>query len=256
MQAAYPVLAPYAPKRVGGSIVTKAFWQEFGDRVLAIKRIAADTFTISGTSFGTIRIQVDDQGRAQSFNGLGSSINTIGVRAPWLPVDSVLQAFTARERASGAVGSASPRDTARGNISGATLVVDYGRPSKRGRQIFGGIVPWGRVWRTGANLATHFTTDRRLKFGDQELPPGRYTMWTLPAESGWTFIVNNQTNQWGTDHDPRFDRFRVPMQVRTLSQPVERFTILVEPASGDAPGGVIRLRWDTVEASVPFTMVR
>jgi len=149
------------------------------------------------------------------------------------------------------VGTASPRDTARANISGATLLIDYGRPAKRGRQVFGGIVPFNRVWRTGANQATHFTTDRTLKFGDALLPPGHYTLWTIPAESGWTLVVNNQTGQWGTDHDPRFDRFRMPMQMKTVAEAVERFTIVVEPAGA---GGVIRLRWDTVEASVAFTV--
>jgi len=254
--ASYPVLAPYAPKRVGDSIVIQAFSGDFGDRVVTIKRVATDTFAIYSNILGTVRVKVDEQGRAEEFSGLGSSINTQGTRLAWLPVDSVLQAFAARERASGAIGTASPRDTVRASISGATLVVDYGRPAKRGRQVFGGVVPWNRVWRTGANLATHFTTDRTLKFGNAELPPGRYTLWTLPSETGWTLIVNNQTNQWGTDHDPRYDRFRVPMLVTTLAQPVERFTILVEPAGGDATGGVMRLRWDTVEASVPFTVVR
>lgn len=256
LQSSYPVLAPYAPKRVGDSIVTRLFSLDFGDRSLTIKRTAADTVVLRSDILGTIRVHVDEQGRTAGFSGIGSSINTVGTRVAWLPVDSVLQAFAARERASGVVGSASPRDTARANVSGATLVVDYGRPAKRGRQVFGGIVPWNRVWRTGANLATHFTTDRTLKFGEALLPPGRYTLWTLPAESGWTFIVSNQTEQWGTDYNPRFDRFRVPMQVKTLAAPVERFTILVEPASGAADAGAIRLRWDTVEASVQFTVVR
>ncbi len=253
LQASYPVLAPYAPKRVGDSIVTRLFSLDLGDRSLTIKRAAPDAVTLSSDLLGTIRVHVDEQGRADGFTGIGSSINTIGARVAWLPVDSVFQAFAARERTSGVVGTASPRDTARANISGATLMVDYGRPAKRGRQVFGGIVQFNRVWRTGANLATHFTTDRTLAFGDASLPPGRYTLWTVPGESGWTFVVNNQTEQWGTDHNPRFDRFRVPMQVTALPAPVERFTIVVEPAGS---GGVIRLRWDTVEASVPFTVAR
>jgi hypothetical protein len=256
LHTSFPVIAPYAPKRVGDSIVTRLFSQDFGDRSLTIKRVATDTITLFADLMGTIRVHMDGMGRADAFSGIGSSINTTGAREPWRSVDSVLLALAERERTSGVAGIASPRDTARATISGATLVVDYGRPSKRGRQVFGGIVPWNRVWRTGANLATHFTTDRTLRFGDAELPPGRYTLWTLPAESGWKFIVNNQTNQWGTDHDPRFDRFRVPMQVTTLAQPVERFTILVEPASGAAASGVIRLRWDTFDASVPFTVTR
>lgn len=252
LQSSYPVLALSAPKSIGDSIVSQIFSLDLGDRVLTIKRVAADSVTLSADLLGTIRMRVDAQGRVESFSGIGSSINTVGLRVPWRPVDSVLQEFVARERASGVAGTASPRDTARASITGATLVVDYGRPSKRGRKVFGGIVPWNRVWRTGANLATHFTTDRTLRFGDAVLPPGRYTLWTLPSESGWTFIVNNQTEQWGTDHDARFDRFRVPMRVITLPASVEKFTIVVDPV---ADGGVIRLRWDTIEAAVPFTIV-
>lgn len=252
LQSSYVVIAPSAPKRVGDSIVSQLFSLDFGDRALTIKRVTADSVTLSANILGTIRVRVDAEGRAESFSGIGSSINTVGARVPWLPVDSVFQAFAARERATGVVGTASPRDTARASVAGATLVVDYGRPSKRGRKVFGGIVPWNRVWRTGANLATHFTTDRPLRFGDSVLPPGRYTLWTLPAESGWTFIVNNQTEQWGTDHDPRFDRFRVPMRTTTLADVVEKFIIVIEPV---ADGGVIRLRWDTIEGSVPFTIV-
>jgi hypothetical protein len=253
LQSSWPVLAPYAPKRVGDSIVTWSYSKDFGDRRLTLKRVAADSVTLNSNIMGTIRIHVDNQSRAVAFSGIGSSINTLGARVPWLSMDSVLQAFAVRERTTGTVGIASPRDTARATVAGAILLVDYGRPAKRGRQVFGGIVPWNRVWRTGANLATHFTTDRTLRFGDAELPPGRYTLWTLPTESGWSFIVNNQTEQWGTDHDPRYDRFSVPMKVTTVAEPVERFTILVEPVSG---GGVMRLRWDTIEASVPFTVVR
>ncbi len=253
LQSSYPVLAPSAPKSIGDSIVSQILSLDLGDRVLTIKRVAADSVTLSADLIGTIHMRVDAHGRVESFSGIGSSINTVGLRVPWRPVDSVLQEFVARERASGVAGTASPRDTARASISGATLVVDYGRPSKRGRKIFGGIVPWNRMWRTGANLATHFTTDRALEFGNDELPPGRYTLWTLPSESGWTFIVNNQTQQWGTDHDARFDRFRVPMKVAALPEAVEKFIIIVEPV-GD--GGLIRLRWDTVEASVPFTVLR
>jgi len=253
LQSSYPVIVTSAPKGVGDSIVSQLFSLDFGDRLLTIKRVTADSVTLSANILGTIRVRVDAEGRAESFSGIGSSINTVGMRVPWLPVDSVLQAFAARERAAGVVGTASPRDTVRASVSGATLVVDYGRPSKRGRKVFGGIVPFNRVWRTGANLATHFTTDRTLRFGDLVLPPGRYTLWTLPAESGWTFIVNNQTEQWGTDYDPRFDRFRVPMTTTTLPDVVEKFVIGVEPV---ADGGVIRLRWDTVEARVPFSVVR
>jgi len=130
-------------------------------------------------------------------------------------------------------------------------MVDYGRPSKRGRVIFGGIIPWNEVWRAGANEATQFFTDRTLEIGGNVLPAGRYTLWIIPTPTAWTLIVNNETDQWGTDYKQSLDRFRIPLTVSTLPQSVEKFTIVVEPAGA---GGILRFRWDTTEASVPFTV--
>lgn len=146
----------------------------------------------------------------------------------------------------------SPRASAEAEIGGATVQVDYGQPSKRGRAIFGQLVPWGRVWRTGANEATGFTTDKDLVVGGADVPAGSYTLYTLPAETGaWKLIINRQTGQWGTQYDEAQDLARVDLKTATLSEPLEKFTIEVKP-EGD--GGVLRLAWDTTEATVPFAV--
>jgi hypothetical protein len=129
--------------------------------------------------------------------------------------------------------------------------VDYGRPSRRGREIFGNVVPWGTVWRTGANAATQFRTDRDLEIGGVVLPAGTYTLWTLPAPTGWHLIVNRQTGQWGTAYDSTQDFIRVPLTVTVLAAPVEVFTIAVEPQGA---GGVLSFAWDRTRALVPFTV--
>jgi hypothetical protein len=146
---------------------------------------------------------------------------------------------------------ASPRDTARGSVGGVAVMVDYGRPSKRGRAIFGAdaLVPYGRVWRTGANAATTLVTSAPLRVGQTPLPAGTYTLYTLPDVGGWQLIVNRQTGQWGTDYDQTRDVARIPMQVTTLPSPEERFTIAVEPAA-------LVMRWDTVQASVALSQGR
>ncbi len=144
----------------------------------------------------------------------------------------------------------SPRDTTAQTIGHARLVVDYGRPSKRRREIFGSLVPWGAIWRTGANEATHFRTDRDLMIGTIRVPRGTYTLWTLPAREGWTLIVNRQTGQWGTDYDKSKDLGRTPMRVAALSEPVEQFTIAIAPTGNGT--GVLTLSWDTTQASVPI----
>jgi hypothetical protein len=142
---------------------------------------------------------------------------------------------------------ASPRDTARATVAGASVLVDYGRPSMRGRAIFAadGLVPYGKVWRTGANAATTLVTSAPIRVGDTPLPAGTYTLYTVPGPESWQLVINRQTGQWGTEYDQSQDLARVPMQVTKLAAPVEQFTIAVEPAA-------LVMRWDTVQASVPL----
>ena len=130
-------------------------------------------------------------------------------------------------------------------------MIDYGRPHKRGREIFGGVVPWDQVWRTGANAATGLTTDADLKVGGTVIPKGSYTLWSLPSKAGAKLIVNSQTGQWGTDYHADKDFARFDLATETLARPVETFTIAIDPAAG---GGVLRLQWDRTQYSLPFSV--
>ncbi len=150
--------------------------------------------------------------------------------------------------------ASSPRDSAVATLGGARVAIDYGRPSKRGREIFGGLVPYNAVWRTGANAATGFVTTQPLQMGNTAVPAGSYTLYTIPTASGWTLIVNKQTGQWGTEYSQAQDLARIPMQVKQAPSPTEQFTIAIEP-SGQT-GGVIAITWDTTRAEVPFTVAR
>lgn len=146
---------------------------------------------------------------------------------------------------------ASPRDTARGAVGGVQVLVDYGRPYKKGRTIFAadGLVPYGRVWRTGANAATTLVTSGDLLVGGTRLPAGTYTLYTVPGPGAWQLVVNRQTGQWGTVYDQTEDFARVPMRVSRLAAPVEQFAAAVE-------GGALVLRWDTTQASVGLAPAR
>jgi hypothetical protein len=147
---------------------------------------------------------------------------------------------------------ASPRDSVVATIGGASLKVDYGRPSKRGREIFGGLVPFGTVWRTGANEATHFTTSKAIKFGTTTVPAGRYTLYTLPAKDGtWMLIVNKQVGQWGTEYDQKQDLARIPLTVTQTPAVVEQMQITVTAAGN---GGELAVRWDRTKAAATFTV--
>jgi DUF2911 family protein len=148
----------------------------------------------------------------------------------------------------------SPRDTVRFDVApGERIYVDYGRPSMRGRRIMGALVPYGRVWRTGANAATTLVTDVDLSLAGHPVPRGTYTLYTLPTARGWTLIVNRQTGQWGTQYEPARDLVRIPMQVSTLREPVQQFTISLEHGRGG--NHTLALEWENTRASVPFRVV-
>lgn len=195
--------------------------------------------------------KVDKAGNLLLLDGRETTNKVIVKRVPKVDVDGALRDFAARDAAGQVMGQLSPRDTVRATIGNAHLVIDYGRPHKRGREIFGGVVPWGEVWRTGANAATGLTTDADLKVGGTIIPKGSYTLWSLPSKNGAKLIVNSETGQWGTDYHADKDFARLDLATEALAQPVETFTIAIDPAAG---GGVLRLRWDRTQYSLPFTV--
>jgi Protein of unknown function (DUF2911) len=122
--------------------------------------------------------------------------------------------------------------------------INYSAPSMRGRKIMGSLVPYGQVWRTGANAATTLTTDVDIMIGSLHVPKGKYTLFTIPGEKEWTLIVNKQTGQWGTNHDEKQDLGRVKMNVFALDKPVEQFAIGVDNKA-------LTLSWENTKATVP-----
>jgi hypothetical protein len=200
----------------------------------------------------TFHAKVDRDGHIMAAAPYGGTQQFTVERVATADIAALATAFAARDAQGQQLGLLSPRDTVRASVAGANLMVDYGRPSKRGRQIFGTtIVPYGEVWRTGANAATQFRTDKTLEIGGVTLPAGFYTLWTVPSASGWKLLINSQTGQWGTAHDATKDLFQLPMATSTLPQSVERFTITVVPS---AQGGTLNIDWDTTRASIPFTV--
>ncbi len=192
---------------------------------------------------GPFTFRLDRQGHLTWVTGKGSTLQVEVQRVPSVPMAQVTQSFANRP-----LGSLSPRDTARATIGGAEVSIDYSRPSRRGRDIFGALEPWNKVWRTGANAATQFTTPVDLVIGGATVPAGKYTLWTLPTPTGWKLIINKQTGQWGTEYHPEQDLVRVDAKVETLAAPVEQFTIAFEPASAPT---AITFTWDKTRYSVP-----
>lgn len=212
-----------------------------------VSPMGRDSVAIGSFHGQAAHARIDSDGRLLGYDAQGTVVKVVATRIPDLDVLEVARQYAARDAAGQAAGPVSPRDTVRARFGGAAMTVDYGRPSKRGRTIFGGLVPWNEVWRTGADAATQFSTTRDLTIGDTELKAGAYTLWTLPTEAGVTLIVNGQVGQWGTDYNAKRDIARIPMTVRRLDQPVERFTIDLTSAGG----GELRMQWDTTEWVVP-----
>lgn len=133
---------------------------------------------------------------------------------------------------------------------GKTITVDYSSPRAKGRKIFGGLVPYGQVWRTGANEATTFVTGADLTVEGKDVPAGSYTIFTVPNPDSWTLIVNKHTGEWGIPYKYESDELvRVPMSVSKTPATVENFTISFDQSGG---GCTLQLSWENTQASVKF----
>src|ERR1700712_3883237 len=139
----------------------------------------------------------------------------------------------------------SPHETS----SGQNISVRYGRPYKKGRVIFGGLIPFGKVYRCGADSATIVTFAKDASFGGKPVKAGTYTLFVIPNEQSWTIILNSQLGQWGAyDYDKYKgkDVLHVDVPVKKLSSPVEQLTI-------DLPPSAMNIEWDNVEVSIPVS---
>ncbi len=144
-----------------------------------------------------------------------------------------------------------PADTSV-TIAGKKIAIQYHAPSMHGRKIFGGLVPYGEVWRAGANEATALHTDAALQMKNVNIPKGDYTLFIWPTEKGFQLIVNKQTGQWGLEYNKGQDLGRVAMDMSKSSKPIDTFKITLSSAGGKA--GKLQMEWETTIFSVPFTL--
>jgi hypothetical protein len=200
---------------------------------------------------GTGEALMDSAGDMLSYSGGRSTYKVEVKRLATAPdVKTVATRFAAKETAAGSVKSLSVRDTVRAQVGNATLTIDYGRPLMRGRTLLGDLIPYDRVWRTGANAATQFTTTIPLKLGDLQVPAGTYTLFTAPHTSGVDLIVNKKSGEWGTEYNGAFDLGTVRMTSEEAATPVEQFTIFVIP--GDHRHAKLVLEWGAFRWIAPI----
>jgi hypothetical protein len=155
---------------------------------------------------------------------------------------------------------ASPHETVSTRIDGNRVMLVYGRPHlkdpKTGqpRRIWGALVPYGKIWRTGADEATLLVTQQPIELGGVTVPAGAYTLFLLPAEHGASrLLVSKQIGQWGNEaYDEKQELARIELKHESLATPVDQFTMAVE--KNPAGGGMLKLAWESTQFSVPFAV--
>lgn len=146
----------------------------------------------------------------------------------------------------------SPHETTSAVLGGKKVTIEYGRPYKKGREIFGKLEPFGKVWRTGANEATTIETAGDLMLGSLHVPAGKYSLFTIPGETEWTLIINKVAKQSGAyAYDAKNDLGRIKMKLEKSPKVTEQLTISID-AQGSR--GTLKIAWDNVIASVPVMM--
>ncbi|MBZ5592920.1 MAG: DUF2911 domain-containing protein [Acidobacteriia bacterium] len=147
----------------------------------------------------------------------------------------------------------SPHSTVSFDLGGHKVTITYGRPYMKGRKIMGGLVPYGQVWRTGADEATTIETDADLDINGLKVPAGKYGLFTLPTADSWTLIVNKTAKQWGAfSYKESADLGRTEMKVSKSNSPVEQFTITLTQEGSDA--AALKMAWESTVASVPVKL--
>ena len=216
-----------------------------GTRHVAISKGTNDTMIFGGDFLEYTKIKVTPDGQITAYDGTGTPWNYIATKHAPIDVDATAKRMSKKPK----IGIPSPEVKVDFLIANDTIRLSYGRPSKRGRKIFGGIVPFDSVWRTGAGDPTTLTLPYNIYFGKTLVPNGSYSMYTIPRTSGWTLIFNTDLKQWPTEPDRSKDFALIPLQVKKPAKQTEQFTITIEPSN---EGGLLKFIWDETEAYASF----
>ena len=205
--------------------------------------VDADYFKIAWT-----HLTLDASGQIESADGSETTEKVQSHRTDFLDVPAAAKKFAELDKSGKGLGLASPNVVAKGAIGGEQVVVTYGSPRRRDRVILGNIVPYDKVWRTGANAATLILFDKPMTIGTTTFAAGAYSLWTLPKKDGSVdLIVNDQHGQYGTDYDATHDIAHIPMKVAASASHEDNFTITIAD-------GALSMRWDTFVWSVPIAV--
>jgi hypothetical protein len=220
-----------------------------GVRHVAVSKGNGDTLIFGGDFLEYTKIKTTPEGRILAYDGTATPWNYLVTKLEPINVDEVAKRMSKKPK----IGIPSPTLKVDFSIGYDTIGLSYGRPFKRGRKIFGGVVPYDSIWRTGANDPTKINLPYDIQFGKQVIPKGEYSLYTIPSVNEWTLIFNTDLKQWPTEPDRSKDFALIPMEVRKATRQTDQFTITIDSTKG---GGIIKFIWDETEAFVPFNIVK
>ena len=246
----FPYMTYYAPKKIGDTI--RHCHLVFSQcRPFDVSRQKKNELNVGSGVMGRIKLFVDNNDRMTGADAIGSSLNFVAtVNRDKRDHVSFIDQFAQRRQLINLVAPRMLRDTARLVVNDIKIEVDHWKPLRRGREIFGSVVPWNRWWRLGANNATQLRTTHALRFENKTIPPGKYSLWALPTQTGWTLMINSKADVWGTEYDPSADLHKEKFTVEKVNTPVDVFRITLH----DQGNRRVRMlvEWEYYKAWVDF----
>ncbi|HEY1201941.1 MAG TPA: DUF2911 domain-containing protein [Niastella sp.] len=220
-----------------------------GTRDVAVMKGNKDTLIFGGPFLEYTKITTTPEGRILTYDGTATPWNYIVTKHNPIDVDEVAKRMSKKPK----IGIPSPEVKVSFPFEQDTIKLSYGRPAKRGRKIFGGVVPFDSIWSTGAGDPTTIDLPVDIQFGKQVIPKGKYSLYTIPTPTDWTLIFNTDLKQWPTDPNRSKDFAHIIIKSRKPVQQADRFTINIE---NEKSGGVIIFTWDETEAYAPFRIIK
>jgi len=208
-----------------------------------------DTIIFGGPFLEYTKIKIDATGRILNTNGIGTPWNYYVTKYPPIDIDKI----AGRMAKTKGIGIPSTTETIKSTVQNSSVTLTYGRPLKRGRKIFGGVVPYDSVWRTGANSPTSITFENSIRINNIVIPKGQYSIYTIPSQKEWTLIFNTDLTTWPTDPDRSKDFAQVVIAVKKNENIKQQFTIEVKETK---KGGVLQFDWDDIIAFAEFEVLK
>lgn len=221
-----------------------------GDYDIQISKISDKQIQFKSEISAPITFYLDEEDRINKIDALGSPWNYTITRHEPIDLEKFTKSFAKKE----IIGDPSPHDQFSTTIAECMITMDYGRPSKRGREIFGNVVPYNKVWRTGAGTPTLFTSGCDIEIQGKIIPHGTYNIFTIPTETTWKLIFNTEDNAWGSAYRKEYDFIQVEMISTHNKKTTEKLLIEIkEKENGD---GEINMSWDNTTAQTTFKVLK